>query len=114
MAPVILGVGNEGGQAAGLARLFFYFLSVLRGGAQRGRSVRDAERFRSSGARSAAAHQIIQFNRLFFAGAEVCTRNRQMILHHRAARPAPIRPHLEFAFSQGIPGIFSHFLRNCR
>jgi hypothetical protein len=100
----------RGGQATGLARLFFYFLSVLRGRAPGGRSAMDAERFRSSGAKSATAHQIIQFNRLFFAGAEGCTRNRQMILHHRAARPAPIRPHPEFAFSQGIPGIFSHFL----
>ncbi|UEP30559.1 hypothetical protein [Burkholderia sp. B21-007] len=102
------------GHAAGLARLFFYFLSVLRGRAQRGRSVPDAERFRSSGASSATAHQIIKFNRLFFACAQGSARNRQMILHHRAARPAPIRPHPEFAFSQGIPGIFSHFLRNYR
>jgi len=104
----------RGGQAAGLARLFFYFLSVLRGRARRGRSAPDAECFRSSGARSATAHQIIQFNRLFFAGVQISARNRQRIPRHRAARPAPIRPHREFAFSQGIPGIFSHFLRNYR
>ncbi|MBR8062093.1 hypothetical protein KDX32_03195 [Burkholderia ambifaria] len=102
------------GHAAGLARLFFYFLSVLRGRARRGRSGMEAERFRSSGASPATAHQIIQFNRLFFAGTQGSGRNRQMILHHRAARPAPTRPHQKFAFSQGIPGIFSHFLRNYR
>ncbi|WP_175793721.1 hypothetical protein [Burkholderia ambifaria] len=102
------------GHAAGLARLFFYFLSVLRGWARHGRSAPDAERFRSSGARSATAQQIIQFSRLFFVGVQRSARNRQMIPHRRAARPAPTRPHPEFAFSQGIPGIFSHFLRNYR
>ncbi|MGU7841767.1 hypothetical protein ACV22V_20090 [Burkholderia sp. AW33-5] len=93
---------------------YFYFRSVLRGPARHGRSARDAMRIRSSDARSAMARRIVQFNGLFSTMRSECARNRQMIRHDRAARSLPIRPHRKIAFSQGNPGIFSHFLRNYR
>ncbi|WP_155740861.1 hypothetical protein [Burkholderia territorii] len=50
----------------------------------------------------------------FHAMRDECARNRQTISPERAARPFPIRPYRKIAFSQGNPGIFSHFLRNYR
>ncbi|WP_322039556.1 hypothetical protein [Burkholderia diffusa] len=97
----------------GLHIFSFYFLFSF-GAARHGRSARDATRIRSSDARSSVARRIVQFNRLFSAMRSERAPNRQMIRHDRAARSLPIRPHRKIAFSQGNPGIFSHFLRNYR
>ncbi|KAB0641116.1 hypothetical protein F7R21_16120 [Burkholderia latens] len=50
----------------------------------------------------------------FSAGVDRCARNHLMIPHRRTARPSAIRPRQNSAFSQGNPGIFSHFLRHYR
>ncbi|TGN99575.1 hypothetical protein PL79_001025 [Burkholderia sp. USMB20] len=58
--------------------------------------------------------RIAQFNRLFFRPRPASARNHRIIYHGRTARPSAIRPHRQRTCSQGIPGIFSHFLRNYR
>ncbi|WP_155628113.1 hypothetical protein [Burkholderia territorii] len=108
------------GQARTVRHTFsFDFRSLLRGPAQHVRSARDATRDADTIIRCKVRRgwpdypvQPIIFTRC--AMRDECARNRQRITPERAARPFPIRPYRKIAFSQGNPGIFSHFLRNYR
>jgi hypothetical protein len=115
VAPVIRRVANAGaGRPQGLPAFSFIFFRCCAAG----RSAADPRRTRNAfGHPAQGLRRLIKLSSstdYFSPGVQRSARNRQRIPHHRAARPAPIRPHAEFAFSQGIPGIFSHFLRNYR
>ncbi|NTY37897.1 hypothetical protein FCJ57_16425 [Burkholderia diffusa] len=90
----------------------FIFDRRMQRGAWPDRFASGVTRIRSSGARSAPACGIVQFNQLFFRRSRASTHKHRTIRPCPAARHSAIRPRRAAPFYQGIPGIFLHFLRN--